>query len=555
MTYLTDNYKGRLAACSSRYREVAAIVHVPWWFLASIHYLESDLAESAGENTAYQLVDVMQSSHRDMLIQGFAVRAGLPSLPDPRSNLKSAMIIAGFFIQDKVGGTLTENSTQEQCDNAAFRYNGAGYRNASGQVDITLSPYVYSDPQNGHALTVHERGPNGPINVVFQKAGTHIIGPEIRGEDAAPTVAPPTGGVVYYPIENWGGVRVDHDKGSFLAPGYSTMRIGMGLPPAEHTGSDFNTGGAGDADLGTPIYAVTAGVVKGSAYFPEVWGNIIVIDHPQFAVASMYAHLQNRYVQQGDIIEAGQQIGTMGNGAPIPPGATVQTANGHYFTSHLHFEIRRNRNLRTDNWPGGEKAAVRALIQKEYVDSELWFQAVHAKDLAKAPDPLIDSLVKVKDQLIVFVRKNMPGYRLEITRIGWPPLAAQTGSDSHGSKVSAAFRNPHTMRPSLAFDFRLVRLGSTVSTTGSEYAKIGAEAIRLGAAWGPNVRGGVLGEGGNLRNHIEVANAQEAVAAQLKKVAAGLAPAGAVDAYLAGIGSAPAGDVTTRGAPCPGSVS
>jgi murein DD-endopeptidase MepM/ murein hydrolase activator NlpD len=540
MSYLTDGEKGRLAACLSRYHEAAALTHVPWWLLAGMHYLESEFAESAGQNTAMQLVDLMQSPNFLDKIKGYARRVGLTDLPDPRTNLKSALIICGLFLQDKVRGSLTEQSTQAEANYAAYLYNGAGYH------DINLSPYVFSDPQNGHPLTVHERGPNGPINVVFKKAGIAVICPEIRGEDNAPTVAAPKG-TVYYPLAHWGSTRIDPDYGRFLAPRYNQWRIDNNLGSAEHTGADVNTGGSGDADLGTPIFAMASGVVKYSFFEPKVWGNIVVIDHPQFAVASMYAHLQANFVRQGEVIEAGAQIGTMGKGAP--------KADGSYrFLSHLHCEIRRNRNLSAGNWPGGTPAA-KASIERDYIDPEKWWRAVGAKDIAGAPDPLIESLVKVKDSLTDFVRKQMPGYRLEVTRIGWPPLAAQAATTAQGSKTNAAYRNPHTMRPSLAFDFRLVRAGSGVAISDPEYAKVGNEAIRLGAAWGPNVNGGVIGEPGSLRNHIEVKNATEAINKQLKNTVAGLAPAGQVDAYLASIGSDPNPEVNTRGSACSSSVS
>lgn len=73
---------------------------------------------------------------------------------------------------------------------------------------------------------------------------------------------------------------------------------------------------------GSPIYAANNGVVTESYYrWPD--GKHIVIDHKN-GYYTLYAHMSNLYAKKGDVVEAGEVIGTMG-----------QTGNAS--GTHLHF--------------------------------------------------------------------------------------------------------------------------------------------------------------------------------------------------------------------------
>ena len=58
------------------------------------------------------------------------------------------------------------------------------------------------------------------------------------------------------------------------------------------------------------------------------WGNYIAILQDD-GVTAYYCHLDSRRVKQGDRVEAGDEIGIMGN-------------TGYSLGAHLHFEVRRN---------------------------------------------------------------------------------------------------------------------------------------------------------------------------------------------------------------------
>lgn len=133
---------------------------------------------------------------------------------------------------------------------------------------------------------------------------------------------------------------------------------GYGLPIVDkvdgknliHVGADL-----GWYQVGEPVFAVAAGIVrlsigpaKDDRDAPEErraravalpWGNLVVIEHrlPDDAgfVTTVYGHLDSvRLVRVGDVVEAGQPIGTIGK--------KNLKINGGY-NPHLHFGVREGR--------------------------------------------------------------------------------------------------------------------------------------------------------------------------------------------------------------------
>lgn len=76
---------------------------------------------------------------------------------------------------------------------------------------------------------------------------------------------------------------------------------------------------------GTPIYATAAGKVIRADY-DSGYGKRIVIDHGN-GYRSLYAHLYNHQVYEGDVVEKGQIIALMGN-------------TGLSTGPHLHYEVQ-----------------------------------------------------------------------------------------------------------------------------------------------------------------------------------------------------------------------
>ena len=87
---------------------------------------------------------------------------------------------------------------------------------------------------------------------------------------------------------------------------YGSQRILNGKPRWPHYGIDF----AGD--LGTPIKAMTSGVatlVENDLYFT---GATLIFDHGH-GISTLYMHLDEIFIEKGDIVKKGDIIGTVGS--------------------------------------------------------------------------------------------------------------------------------------------------------------------------------------------------------------------------------------------------
>jgi murein DD-endopeptidase MepM/ murein hydrolase activator NlpD len=124
-----------------------------------------------------------------------------------------------------------------------------------------------------------------------------------------------------------------HTPSVWPTTGTQTSRFGQRVHPFAH-----GTGGP-EADLshhagldisnakGTPIQATANGVVTFTGNQGH-YGNMVVIRHsPEFE--TLYAHLHRIHVSEGQKVERGNIIGTMGE-------------SGRATGPHLHYEVRKN---------------------------------------------------------------------------------------------------------------------------------------------------------------------------------------------------------------------
>lgn len=102
---------------------------------------------------------------------------------------------------------------------------------------------------------------------------------------------------------------------------FGTRSILNGQPRSPHSGADFNS------DAGTPIKAPNAGrvVLARSLYYT---GNTVMIDHG-LTLFSLFAHLSETNVREGDMVKTGEVVGKVG-------------ATGRVTGPHLHWSVRLN---------------------------------------------------------------------------------------------------------------------------------------------------------------------------------------------------------------------
>jgi len=118
------------------------------------------------------------------------------------------------------------------------------------------------------------------------------------------------------PERFWRGRFTRPVGGTEPGTGFGSRRVINGQPKAPHTGIDFG------ADTGTPVVAVNDGRVALVAdfFFP---GRLVVIDHG-LGLYTLYFHLQEATVTDGERVSRGQPIGAVG-------------ATGRATGPHLHF--------------------------------------------------------------------------------------------------------------------------------------------------------------------------------------------------------------------------
>ena len=113
-------------------------------------------------------------------------------------------------------------------------------------------------------------------------------------------------------------------------PGFSSISSYYGWR-FNHT--DFHTGVdiTGSGIYGHDVIAATTGTVMYTNYcnkngYVYGYGTYIIIDHGG-GISTLYGHLSDIYVEQGDIVAAGEAIGAVGS-------------TGWSTGPHLHFEVR-----------------------------------------------------------------------------------------------------------------------------------------------------------------------------------------------------------------------
>jgi murein DD-endopeptidase MepM/ murein hydrolase activator NlpD len=120
------------------------------------------------------------------------------------------------------------------------------------------------------------------------------------------------------PETRWSG-RFQPPAEAEMSGVFGSARVFNGVKKSQHTGLDFRV------TTGTPISATNGGtvVLARPLYFE---GNCVIIDHGQ-GLLTLYLHLSEFKVKEGDAVEKGQMLGLSGG-------------TGRATGPHLHFAVR-----------------------------------------------------------------------------------------------------------------------------------------------------------------------------------------------------------------------
>ena len=185
---------------------------------------------------------------------------------------------------------------------------------------------VVTEGENGlYRVTRKKQYMNGQLidttnvsSTELKPAITRVI---VRGKKYAPSVAD---------LSYWAWPT---DRPYSITSGYE-WRWG-----AFHNALDISGPGYGSA-----IYAANNGVVTkvGLGCYPgnlscnQTQGNYLIINHNIRGYHTIYMHMKDIYVKEGQTVARGQKIGTMGNTGNVYP---VPNSYNPYGGTHLHFGV------------------------------------------------------------------------------------------------------------------------------------------------------------------------------------------------------------------------
>lgn len=226
---------------------------------------------------------------------------------------------------------LMTRGAQEFYDGAVQAYDALiGLKDETGKVvdqfgALTSGLQIFFGNRAGQGLlTAFSSPPESLLGT------TALIGAGMLG---AATSAADTLGFGLGDLLNLGDVGEDggFEQGEVLKsvnvlPGYDQATV------TSSYGEQRDSGTHGGIDIaaakGTRVGAVRDGVVVTSKMGsgPRSYGNYVKVEHDN-GYYSLYAHLDSRGVQEGDVVKAGDTVGTVGD-------------TGYATGDHLHFEVR-----------------------------------------------------------------------------------------------------------------------------------------------------------------------------------------------------------------------
>jgi lipoprotein NlpD len=200
-------------------------------------------------------------------------------------------------------------------DNTAIVSKGPRSHGYSNQMKSKGFPYTGNTPMGDEEVEVLElpKG-NGQLN----EDGFE----DVNSDSTLPMM----------PEEGVSGVEADEALGAAAVNEIALNGIALSWPVRGRILKGFssskpkNDGLNIAAPKGTPVRATAPGSIKRVGNLIKDFGNVILVDHGQ-GVISVYAHLNDSLVKEGQKVTQGQKIGTVGK-------------TGNVKQTQLHFEVR-----------------------------------------------------------------------------------------------------------------------------------------------------------------------------------------------------------------------
>ncbi len=183
-----------------------------------------------------------------------------------------------------------------------------------------------------------------------------------------------------------GGSYTDRATGKRHDGWYVATRFAETYSLGIHPGEDWNGVGGGDTDLGQPVYATAHGRVVFARDCGRLWGNVVIVEHffyenhERREIRSLYAHLAEIKVREGDEVRRRQIIATVGQDPD------------KLFKAHLHFELRPDATLAPTYWPSSDGKDV-AWVREHYAEPTAF-----VKSRRKLPVPQSEGALVLVDQ-------------------------------------------------------------------------------------------------------------------------------------------------------------
>jgi hypothetical protein len=270
---------------------------VDWYVLAAIHYVETGFSTHSTMVSSSGAIGPMQWMPASWVGWKYNIGGGLVS---PSLDITSLAVIkaGGGYGKDGDGDGKADPWNEADAIHATASYLAAnGYSsNPRGAIWAYNHAEWYVDKVLSYAST-------------FRAGATYLASGDVP----------------------------EATKGAFMRPATGQITSGFGPRWGKmHYGIDIGLGGRSNV----PIVAVADGIVRRS-YFSSTYGNVVFIQHNINGVTyeTVYAHMQNRAVSEGQQVKKGQFLGYMG-------------ATGNVTGPHLHFEIHQ------PNWTSTKDYAI-----------------------------------------------------------------------------------------------------------------------------------------------------------------------------------------------------